>query len=76
MYALLFFLPIYYRVIKTRSPMATALLLLPQTAMMIPCAGLVLALANVFRVPYQWIMLAGWACTTCGIGLLALLDAS
>lgn len=75
MYALLFFLPIYYRVIKEQSAIATGLLLLPQTVMMAPCAGVVLVLVTVFRLSYRWTILLGWLCTTCGVGLLALLGA-
>ncbi|OAL42658.1 MFS general substrate transporter, partial [Pyrenochaeta sp. DS3sAY3a] len=75
MYALLFFLPIYYRVIKEQSAIATGLLLLPQTVLMAPCAGVVLVLVTVFRLSYRWTILLGWLCTTCGVGLLALLGA-
>ncbi|KAL5378643.1 hypothetical protein PMIN06_011500 [Paraphaeosphaeria minitans] len=74
MYALLFFLPIYYRVIKERSEIATGLFLLPQTLMMAPCAGIVLVLVQVLGLSYRWTLVLGWLCTTCGIGLLALLD--
>ncbi|KAF9730138.1 hypothetical protein PMIN04_007915 [Paraphaeosphaeria minitans] len=73
MYALLFFLPIYYRVIKERSEIATGLFLLPQTLMMAPCAGIVLVLVQVLGLSYRWTLVLGWLCTTCGIGLLALL---
>lgn len=73
MYALLFFLPIYYRVIKERSEIATGLFLLPQTLMMAPCAGIVLVLVQVLGMSYRWTLVLGWLCTTCGIGLLALL---
>jgi hypothetical protein len=75
MYALLFFLPIYYRVIKERSAMATALFLLSQTLMMAPCAVVVLGLVQALGLPHRWMVLFGWLCTTCGIGLLALLSA-
>ncbi|KAF9728583.1 hypothetical protein PMIN06_009459 [Paraphaeosphaeria minitans] len=73
MYALLFFLPIYYRVIKERSEIATGLFLLPQTLMMAPCAGIVLVLVEVLGMSYRWTLVLGCLCTTCGIGLLALL---
>ncbi|KAL5370904.1 hypothetical protein DPSP01_014603 [Paraphaeosphaeria sporulosa] len=73
MYALLFFLPIYYRIIKERSEIATGLLLLPQTLMIIPCAGVVLVLVQGLGISYRWTLVLGWLCTTCGIGLLALL---
>jgi hypothetical protein len=75
MYALLFFLPIYYRVIKEQSAIATGLFLLPQTLMMAPCAGVVLVLVQVLRLSHQWTVLLGWICTTCGVALLALLGA-
>jgi hypothetical protein len=75
MYALLFFLPIYYRVIQERSTMTTSLLLLSQTLMMAPCAGVVLFMVQVLGLSYLWTVLLGWACTSCGIGLLTLLSA-
>jgi hypothetical protein len=75
MYALLFFLPFYYTVIKERSTMTTSLLLLSQTLMMAPCAGVVLFLVQVLGLSYLWTVLLGWACTSCGIGLLTLLSA-
>jgi hypothetical protein len=76
MYALLFFLPIYYRVIQERSTMTTSLLLLAQTLMMAPCAGVVLFMVQVLGLSYLWTVLLGWACTSCGIGLLTLLSAN
>lgn len=75
MYALLFFLPTYYRVVRNHSAVKTALLLLPQTLTVIPCAGIVLALVKSFRLSYRWLALLGWLCTACGVGLLALLGA-
>ena len=75
MYGLLFFLPIYYMVIKEHSALATGLFLLPQTLMMAPCAGVVLVLVRVFSLSHHWTVLLSWLCTTCGIGLLALLGA-
>ncbi|KAF3031205.1 hypothetical protein E8E12_001003 [Didymella heteroderae] len=41
MYTLLFFLPIYYRVVKEHDALATSLLLLPQTLMTAPCGAMV-----------------------------------
>jgi hypothetical protein len=75
MYALLFFLPIYYRVVKERSAMATSVMLLPQTLMMVPCAGVVLVLVQLLRLHHSFTVLLGWFCTAVGMGLLALLGA-
>lgn len=75
MYALLFFLPIYYRAIKGKSAIATAIFLLPQTLMMAPCAGVVLVLVRLLRLHYSCTILLGWFCTAIGMGLLALLGA-
>ncbi|RYO04363.1 hypothetical protein AA0121_g12812 [Alternaria tenuissima] len=75
MYALLFFLPIYYRVVKERSAIATGVFLLPQTLMMAPCAGVVLVLVQLLRLHYSCAVLLGWFCTAVGMGLLALLGA-
>jgi hypothetical protein len=72
MYALLFFLPIYYRVVKERSAIATGIFLLPQTLMMAPGAGVALALE---RLHYSSAVLLGWSCTAVGMGLLTLLGA-
>ncbi|KNG52824.1 MFS multidrug transporter [Stemphylium lycopersici] len=71
-YALLFFLPIYYRVVKERSAIVTGVFLLSQTLMMVPCAGVAVVL---MRLHYSCTVLLGWFCTTVGIGLLALLGA-
>lgn len=75
MYALLFFLPIYYRVVKRRSAITTAIFLLPQTLMMAPCAGVVLILVRWLRLHHSSAVLLGWFCTAIGMGLLALLGA-
>ncbi|KAF5852444.1 hypothetical protein GGP41_007840 [Bipolaris sorokiniana] len=75
MYALLLFLPIYYRAIKGKSAIATAIFLLPQTLMMAPCAGVVLVLVRLLRLHYSYTILLGWFCTAIGMGLLALLGA-
>jgi hypothetical protein len=73
MYSLLFFLPIYYRVIKERSPTATGVFLLSQTLAMALCAGFVLVLVQRLGVSCRWAVLLGWFCTAVGMGLLALL---
>ena len=74
MYALLFFLLVYFRTVKHHSQIQSALMLLPQTSMLLPCAVMVSALAKQgFSLPL--IALAGWFCTSCGVALLALLDA-
>ncbi|KAJ6192119.1 major facilitator superfamily domain-containing protein [Bipolaris maydis] len=75
MYVLLFFLPIYYRVVKERSAITTAIFLLPQTLMMAPCAGVVLVLVRWLRLHHSSTLLLGWFCTAIGMGLLALLGA-
>src|SRR3954468_23035725 len=73
MYALLFFLPIYFLVIKQHSRLQTALLLLPQTILILPFTFMVLALAD-WNVPPGQIVLLGWFFTLCGVGLLSALD--
>lgn len=55
--------------------METALLLLPQTLTAIPCAGAVVAVERNLRLAHRWLLLSGWLCTACGIGLLTLLGA-
>lgn len=73
MYALLFFLPIYYRAIKEKSGIATAIFLLPQTLIMPPCTGVVLVLLRLLRLHYSCTILLSWFCTAIEIDLLALL---
>jgi hypothetical protein len=74
MYTLLFFLPMYYLIIKRHSRVQTAVMLLPQTASILPCALLVEVLIK-RRVTARRVVLLGWVCTSCGIGLLTLLNA-
>jgi hypothetical protein len=74
MYALLFFLPIYYRVIKDHSQIATGALLLPQTLAIAPCACLVFIFVELVGVSYRWAVALGWACTACGIAMLTMLS--
>lgn len=54
--------------------MRTASLVLPQTSMLPPGAIIVAALAKRGFSPYV-VALAGWLCTCCGFGLLAMLGA-
>lgn len=73
MFALLFFLPVYFQVIKQYSPLQTALMLLPQTALILPCSFIVVALYH-HSIPPSHLMLTGWFCTSCGVALLSMLD--
>jgi hypothetical protein len=73
MYTLLFFLPIYFVIIKQHSRLHTALLLLPQTLPILPCAFLVLSFAE-RNVPPNQVVLLGWFFTSFGVGLLSALD--
>lgn len=75
MYALLFLFPIYLLVIKRQSRLQTALLLLPQTLPILPCAIMVVAIAGRYVSPGSLVLL-GWAITSTGVGLLYVLDAS
>ncbi|PSN58723.1 MFS general substrate transporter [Corynespora cassiicola Philippines] len=75
MFALLFFLPIYYRVIKSHSQSTTGVLLLPQTLAIAPCAGIVFALVEAAKLSYRWTVLLGWICTTGGTAMLTMLNA-
>jgi hypothetical protein len=72
MFALLFFVPIYFGVVKQHSQLLTAILLLPQTCMILPCAFIVLGLIEKEFSP-ACIILSGWLCTSCGFGLLTAL---
>jgi hypothetical protein len=73
MYNLLFFLPIYYQIVKQHSQINTSLLLLPQTLLVAPCGVVVYALVRKGNLSCHWVVLLGWLCTSGGIGLLAML---
>ena len=75
MYALLFFLPIYYRIIKGHSAINTGLLLLSQTLMLAPCGAMVFGLIEKLGFQVHWMIVVGWLCTSCGFGLLTMLNA-
>lgn len=74
MFALLFFLPIYYRVVKRYSSSKTSLMLLSQTLMLALCGGMVYGLVERLRWRVRWLIVFGWLCTSCGFGLLSLMD--
>jgi hypothetical protein len=74
MYALLFLLPIYLLVIKRRSRLQTAILLLPQTLPILPCTVMVVAIAGKYGSP-EMLVLLGWIMTSIGVGLLTALNA-
>jgi hypothetical protein len=74
MFALLFLLPIYFRVVKQHTAIGTAVLLLPQTCTILPCAFVATGLTKHGFMPSS-IVLLGWICTSGGMGLLALLGA-
>jgi hypothetical protein len=75
MYTLLFFLPIYYRVVKEHDALATSLLLLPQTLMTAPCGAMVVVCVEKAKFSPHRLILCGWICSACGFGLLSLLNA-
>jgi hypothetical protein len=76
LYTMLFFLPIYYRVVKEQPKITTGLLLLPQTLAIAPCAGLVFVLVELVGLSYRWTVVWGWLCTASGVAMLTMLGTS
>jgi hypothetical protein len=75
LYALLFFLPIYYQAVKEHNQIITSILLFPQTLAIVPSVGIVLVLVALMGISCRWIVVSGWLCTACGIAALTALGA-
>jgi predicted MFS family arabinose efflux permease len=72
-WAMFYYLPLYYQVIKTYTPFQTGLAMLPQTLIVSPTTILIgLLISKTLR--YRWSLYSGWLLTVLGTGLLILLD--
>lgn len=68
-----YFMPEYFQAVKQYTPLIAGVAALPQTATVVPSAGLVgLMVDKTGR--YRWIQWMGWALTIFGCGLKYLLD--
>lgn len=72
LWAILYFLPLYFEGVKGYTPIITGVAALPQTVTVIPCA----AIAGIVAARtghYRWALWAGWVLTAFGCGLMCLL---
>jgi MFS family permease len=73
LWAVLYYIPLYFEAVKCYSPIITGVAILPQTLTVVPCAIAVgITAARTGR--YRWALWVGWALTLAGIGLLCLLN--
>jgi MFS family permease len=70
---LLYYVPIYFQVVKNFSPVVTGVAMLPVTCILLPASAIVGALMRKYGVfrPAIW---SGWLITIISSGLLSLLD--
>ncbi|MCJ1366609.1 hypothetical protein MMC16_005738 [Acarospora aff. strigata] len=73
LWSLLYYLPLYYEVVKGLSPILSGVALFPQTFTVAP-ASIVVGIIVTMTGRYRWAIWAGWILTTLGCGLLYLLD--
>ncbi|KAH6669339.1 major facilitator superfamily domain-containing protein [Halenospora varia] len=72
LWALLYFLPLYYEAVKGYTPIISGVAILPESGFVAPMAVIVgIACAQTGR--YRWAIWVGWFLTTLGSGLLLLL---
>ena len=69
----LYYLPLYYEVVKGLTPIMSGVTLFPETFTIAPCAFLTGAAIARFN-SYRWAIWSGWAITTLGVGILYLMD--
>lgn len=68
-----YYLPLYFQGALSYSPVISGVALLPLTIGILPTA-IVFGWLVTFSGRYKWQSVAGWACASCGLGLLLLLD--
>jgi MFS family permease len=73
LFCLLYYVPIYFQVVKNFSPVLTGVAMLPVTCILLPASAVVGALMRKYGVfrPAIWL---GWLITIISSGLLSLLD--
>lgn len=72
LWAILYYMPLYYQAVKGYSPILTGIALFPWTFTVAP-ASIATGIAIAVTGHYRWANRAGWALTTLGMGLLLLL---
>ena len=73
LWALLYYLPLYYEAVKGYSPIIVGVAVFPETFTVAPASilvGIAVSITNRFR----WAIWSGWSLTVLGMGLLYLLD--
>lgn len=72
-WAMFYYLPLYYQVVKGYSPFIAGIAMLPETLVVSPMTVLVGILISK-NSRYRWSLYSGWLFTTLGAGLFILLD--
>lgn len=72
-WATMYYLPLYYQVVKQYTIFQSGLALLPQTIVVSPLTVIIGILINKLNA-YRWSVYGGWFFTTVGAGLLIILD--
>ncbi|KAF2013330.1 MFS general substrate transporter [Aaosphaeria arxii CBS 175.79] len=72
LWALLYFLPLYFQAVKGMSPIMSGVALFPETFTVAP-AAMVVGAAIAISGKYRWAIWSGWTLTTLGLGLIILL---
>lgn len=72
LWALLYFLPLYYEAVKGYTPIVSGVAILPETTLVAPMS-VVVGIVSSITGRYRWALWIGWFLTTLGSGLLILL---
>lgn len=73
LWALLYFLPLYYEAVKGYTPIIAGVAVLPETGLVAPMA-VVVGIVSSLTGRYRWAIWIGWFLVTLGSGLLILLE--
>ncbi|TVY37954.1 Efflux pump [Lachnellula occidentalis] len=73
LWALLYFLPLYYEAVKGYTPIISGVAILPETSLVAPMA-VVVGVVSSLTGRYRWAIWIGWFLVTLGSGLLILLE--
>ncbi|TVY38551.1 Efflux pump [Lachnellula subtilissima] len=73
LWALLYFLPLYYEAVKGYTPIISGVAILPETSLVAPMAVIV-GVVSSLTGRYRWAIWIGWFLVTLGSGLLILLE--
>ena len=73
LWCLLYYMPLYFEVVKGQTPVLSGVALFPMTITVAP-AAIVVGIAAVVTGTYRWSIWLGWTLTVLGLGLSYLLD--